>query len=148
MKGRVRAKLILIIVILFGETCNEVWAGDLGAAVAKIVITPPVGHQIWGAAGLRGGPSDGVLDPLHARILVLKSAETSLAIVSLDLGRTFGPEQMAELRARVKAESGIEHVIFAASHTHTGPTLLNEKYIPPNSQRWEPQVLDAIARAR
>jgi hypothetical protein len=54
---------------------------------------------------------------------------------------------MDELRSRVKSDSGIEHVIFAASHTHNGPTPLNKKYIQSGSNRWEPRALDAIAQA-
>jgi hypothetical protein len=65
----------------------------------------------------------------------------------LDLGRTFDVEHMDELRSRVKSDSGIEHVIFAASHTHSGPTPLNKKYIQSGSNRWEPHALDAVARA-
>jgi hypothetical protein len=118
----------------------------LKAGAARLDITPPVGHQLWGLAS-RAGPSTGTLDPLYAKVLVLKSAAASLAIVTLDLGRTFDEEHMADLRARVKAESGMEHVIFAASHTHTGPTPLNKKYIQSGGNRWEPKVLDAIAKS-
>ena len=132
--------------LLLAGSWTVMSASDPGAAVAKLDITPPVGHQLWGLA-LRAGPSTGMLDPLYARVLVLKSDISSLAIVALDLGRTFGDEQMADLRARVKAESGIDHVIFAASHTHTGPTPLNKKYIKAGSDRWETKALDAIARS-
>jgi hypothetical protein len=59
---------------------------------------------------------------LYARVLVLKSSHSSLALVALDLGRTFDAMHMADLRARVKSDFGIEHVIFSASHTHNGPT--------------------------
>src|SRR5205807_2416223 len=104
-----------------------------------------VGHQLWGLAS-RGGPSTGILDPLYARVLVLKSDLSSLAIVAVDLGRSFGDEQIADLAARAKSESGIEHVIVAASHTHTAPTPLNKKYIQPGN-RWEPKALDSIAKA-
>ena len=64
-----------------------------------------------------GGPG-----PLYARVLVLKSSHSSLALVALDLGRTFDAMHMADLRARFKSDFGIEHVIFSASHTHNGPT--------------------------
>lgn len=119
---------------------------ELKAGAARIEITPPVGHQLWGLAS-RVGPSTGVLDPLYARVLVLKSTNTSLALIALDLGRTFDTQHMADLRRRVKSESGIQHVIFSASHTHNGPTPLDKKYIPTDGNRWEPRALDSIARA-
>ncbi|HEX2522546.1 MAG TPA: hypothetical protein VHP35_10510, partial [Terriglobia bacterium] len=68
--------------------CPYIQAEDLKAGAARVEITPPIGHQLWGLAS-RVGPSTGVLDPLYARVLVLKSANTSLAVVALDLGRTF-----------------------------------------------------------
>ncbi len=127
-------------------SCPYIQAEELKAGAARVEITPPVGHQLWGLAS-RVGPSTGVLDPLYARVLVLKSASTSLAVVSLDLGRTFDVEHLADLRARVKSESGIQHVIFSASHTHNGPTPLDKKYIQPGSNRWELRAFDSIARA-
>ncbi|MEW5977711.1 MAG: hypothetical protein AB1898_18105 [Acidobacteriota bacterium] len=134
--------------ILLAHSAGEpsLVADDLKAAAAKITITPPVGRQLWGLAS-RSGPSTGTLDPLFARILVLRSGSTSLAIVAMDLGRTFDVEQMAEARAQIKLESGIEHVIFAASHTHNGPTPLNKKYFQPGTDRWETKALGDIVRA-
>jgi hypothetical protein len=130
--------------ILFCGLLSPLRSAELRAAAGETDITPPVGHQLWGSPD-RTGPSTGVLDRLHSRILLLKSDATSLAIVTLDLGRTFGPIEMARLRASVRRDSGVEHVIFSASHTHTGPTILNEKYIQPGSHRWELRTLDVIA---
>src|SRR5262245_60356687 len=124
--------------------CARAWAEELKAGAARVEITPPVGHQLWGLAS-RVGPSTGVLDPLYARILVLKTASSSIALVALDLGRTFDTQHMAELRVRVKSDFGIQHVIFSASHTHNGPTPLDKKYIQPANNRWEPRALESIA---
>jgi neutral ceramidase len=131
--------------ILFLLTWN-LPAQELRAGAAKVDITPPPGHQLWGLAS-RAGPSTGTLDPLNARVLVLKSPVTSMAIVAVDLGRSFGDEQIADLKARVIAEAGVSHVIIAASHTHTGPTPLNKNYILPGSDRWETKALNSIAKA-
>lgn len=43
--------------------------------------------------------------------------------------------------------AGIKHVIFSATHTHTGPTLLDQQFIKPGMDRWEPRCLDAIVEA-
>jgi len=131
--------------LLLGSGWHCAWA-ELKAGAARVEITPPVGHQLWGLAS-RAGPATGVLDPLYARVLVLKSTESSLALVTLDLGRTFDAQQMADLRTRVKRELGIQHVVFCASHTHSGPTVLDKKYIQPGGNRWEPRALDSIAQA-
>jgi neutral ceramidase len=135
-----------LLVLVLGLRCPIAWSEELKAGAVRVEITPPVGHQLWGLAS-RVGPSTGVLDPLYARVLVLKSSHSSLALVALDLGRTFDAMHMADLRARVKSDFGIEHVIFSASHTHNGPTLLDKKYIQTGSNRWEPRALDSIARA-
>ena len=136
-----------VIFILASIPClGEVVNSGLMAGAAKVDITPPVGRQLWGQAS-RIGPSTGILDALYARVLVLKSTDTSLAIVVLDLGRTFGLAQMDEVRSRVMAQAGIKHVIFSATHTHTGPTLLDQQFIEPGMDRWEPRCLGAIVDA-
>lgn len=136
------AIFLLTLIPRLGEASN----GGLMAGTAKVDITPPVGRQLWGQPS-RVGPSTGILDALYARVLVLKSSDTSLAIVALDLGRTFGLEQMDEVRSRVMIQAGIKHVIFSATHTHTGPTLLDQRFIEPGMNRWETRCLDAIVDA-
>jgi len=142
---RIAASLVLCLMNLL-QYPQQAGAAGLMAGAAKVEITPPVGHQLGGQAS-RAGPSTGILDPLFARILVLKSADTSLAVVVLDLGRTFGQTQMDQIRSRVKATSGIQHVIFSATHTHTGPTLLDAEYIEPGMDRWEFRCLNSIVEA-
>jgi len=136
------AIFVLTSIPSLGEASNS----ELMAGAAKVDITPPVGRQLWGQAS-RIGPSTGILDALYARVLVLKSSGTSLAIVVLDLGRTFGLAQMDEVRSRTMAQAGIKHVIFSATHTHSGPTLLDQQFIEPGMSRWEPRCLDAIVDA-
>ncbi len=38
------------------------------------------------------------------------------------------------------------HVIFSASHTHTGPNILDDAYLAEYGERWEPEALDRITR--
>jgi len=98
-------------------------AGEgLEAGAAKIDITPPTGHAMWGYGARHDAPSVGVLDPLHARALVLSAGGRRIALVSLDLGRAPTRQSTAAIRARVK-EAGIEHIFLVASHTHHGPVL-------------------------
>src|SRR5947209_4165232 len=62
-------------------------ADDLQAGAAKADITPPVGFPMWGYGARHDLPSKGVLDPLHARAVVLAAGKVRIAVVSLDLGR-------------------------------------------------------------
>lgn len=129
------------LLLLFLNTVLAVWAGSLQGGVSVVEITPPAGFEMWGAAG-RKGFAESALDPLYARTLVLKHQGVSMALVTLDLGRTFSREQMDRVRAAVRKSAGIEHVIFTASHTHTGPNILDDAYIGPG--RWEPEALQRI----
>jgi hypothetical protein len=97
-------------------------ADGLKAGAAKVDITPPTGYAMWGYASRHDQPSEGVLDPLQARALVLAIGKEKIAIVSLDLGRPPPRQSTAAVRAKVK-DAGIEHIFLCASHTHHGPVL-------------------------
>jgi hypothetical protein len=136
--------MIRLAIVLFLTAVHSLAQVSLAGA-AKIDITPPVGHQLWGLHH-RVGPSTGKLDPLFARALVLRSAQTSLAMVSLDLGRTFNEDLLNEVRARVRKEANVEHLIVAASHTHNAPTALSRQYLEGKPDRWEWKLMDDIVR--
>lgn len=78
---------------------------------------------MWGYARRHAAPCRGVLDPLQARALVLAADTRRIALVSLDLGRPPTRRSTAAIRGRVRAETGIDHLFLAASHTHHGPVL-------------------------
>ncbi len=125
------------------------WSGvaraeGLLAGVARVDITPQPGVEMWGYSN-RQGPAIGTLDPLYARVLLLDDGRTAVAIVTLDLGRTFGPAQMNSVRERVRQSSRINDVMFIASHTHSGPRIDDdyEDGVP----QWEQRALEAIVRA-
>jgi hypothetical protein len=112
--------------------------------VAKVDITPPAGLPMYGYFN-RTGLSTGTLDPLYARVLVLEVGDKRLALVTLDLGRTFGPSALDRLRQAAEKSSGIRFLIVAASHTHSGPNILDE-YPGNQSPAWETAALDKIAQ--
>src|SRR5229473_2534271 len=70
---------------------------SLRAGTAKADITPAGGELMWGYED-RLKPATGTLDPLYARVLVLEAGERRLALVTLDLGRSFGAASFAQLR--------------------------------------------------
>lgn len=115
----------------------------LRAGTAKADITPPGGELMWGYED-RLKPATGTLDPLYARVLVLEVGEKRLALVTLDLGRSFGATSLGQLREAAR-QGGISCLLTAASHTHSAPVIQDEyKDGPP---AWERLALEKIERA-
>src|SRR4051812_36132366 len=109
--------------VLIALACaGPAFAADLEAGAATADITPPVGYPMWGYAARKDKPCEGVLDPLHARALVLKVGETKIALVSLDLGRAPTRGSMARIRGQLKPD-GFTELFLVASHTHHGPVI-------------------------
>lgn len=90
------------------------------AGVGRTDITPPAGAMLEDYR--RPGPSVGVLDRLHATVLVLRSAaDGPVALVAVDhIGLTVA--EALPLRERVGAllGTGAERVMALFSHTHLG----------------------------
>ncbi len=115
------------------------------AAAGRVDITPPAGVEMWGYSARRD-VAQGVLDPLYARVLVLDDGTSRIALVTLDLGRTFGPPSMKTVRDRVATSVGVTPVFFFASHTHSGP-VIDDRYPEGQTPTWETAALDKIAAA-
>src|SRR5499427_625417 len=117
----------------------------LKGGVARVEITPPAGLPMYGYRN-RTSPSQGVLDPLYARVLALEAGETRLAIVTLDLGEIFANHWLDRLRETVRKSSRVSYVLVVASHTHSGPAPQGDcpsRQVPA----WETAALDNIAKA-
>ena len=95
--------------------------GELLASAVQIDITPPVGTRLEGY-GAREGVSQGVHDPLFAQILLLKSGETQVALLCLDL-LGVGLEFTHRVRDAIEKVIGVpsDGILLAPSHTHSGP---------------------------
>lgn len=117
---------------------------NLKAGVARVDITPPTGLPMYGYADRTQGAT-GILDPLYARVLVLEAGEKRIAMVTLDLGRVFGPAGLARLRESVQKSSGISLLFITASHTHSGPNILDE--YPSGEPPWETADIAKIGQA-
>lgn len=118
-------------------------AASLRAGVAKVEITPPPGEQMWGYES-RTKPATGALDPLYARVLVIDAGARRLGLVTLDLGRPFGPQSLDQLRTAAKRD-GISCLLVAASHTHSGPVVQDE--YRDGTPAWERKALSGIQEA-
>ena len=95
----------------------------LTAGSAKANITPYVGILLSGFGGRSKG-TEGIHDDLHARAVVLDDGDMQVALVSCDL-IGFSLDSVATIRGRAEQMTGIpgEHVLIAATHTHSGPTM-------------------------
>jgi hypothetical protein len=88
--------------------------------VAVADITPPIGYRMCGYFNER--LSTGVLNPLHAKALVLRQGDTRAAMVFCDL-IGLSSEVSKQAREQVEREIGIpkDNILLAATHSHTGP---------------------------
>jgi neutral ceramidase len=86
-------------------------------------VTPQVPMPMWGYGARKDLLSQGTLDPLMAKAIVIEAGDERLALVGLDMGRAPTIAMMAEIRATIRAEAKVEHVMIVASHTHHGPVL-------------------------
>ena len=92
----------------------------LMAGAAEVDITPPVGTAL--AGDLKPRKSEGVQDPLTIKAIVLSSGGVKLAYVLLDLIALERKEGDAAVSlAALRTGIPEQNIVWAASHTHTGP---------------------------
>ncbi len=138
------------IVVSFISLCAlisiDVSAAEITAGMARVEITPPVGHPMGGYAA-RQGPSTGVHDPLYATVLMLKSGGLTVAIVSCDL-RSFPSERIVNTARERKLA---DHVLISVTHNHSGPMTWEDQTWPSREHSWfvetEQKILGAIEDA-
>ena len=116
-------------------------AQNFRAGVARIDITPPVGHPMGGYSD-RKLNATGTHDPLYATVLVLESGSESLALVTCDL-RSFVSARVGEL---ARQKFGIHSTIISVSHTHSGP--LTWELRSPWYAEAEDKMVQAIGDAK
>ncbi len=90
------------------------------AGIARTDITPPMGSPMYGYSSRTEG-AEGVLDSLMAGVLVLKSDEAAVALVSLDVGKFQSPWLHDQAQAL-----GLDHILLLSSHTHAGPRFTDD----------------------
>lgn len=119
----------VLIMIVIGAAPIHVIADDgaLQAGTAKVDITPVGGVGI-DLSGRELAPHD----PLAARVLVLKTPQTSIAIVSVDLIVFASPRVIEQAKAKWK----VEHVLLSATHTHAGMAARGMVINPPRAPDW------------
>ncbi len=129
---------------------SPAFADDLRAGAAAVDITPPTGFPMWGYAARKDAGSDGVLDPLFARAVVLAVGNQKLAIVALDLGRAPTRQSTQTIRDLVRKGAGIDHILLVGSHTHHGPVIETDDWPTPQTsyvRQLEKKLADVILQA-
>jgi sugar phosphate isomerase/epimerase len=110
---------------LTGQTSEEpknvsTTTQQVQAGVAVTDITPPLGYRMSGYFNER--LSTGVLNPLHAKALVLRQGGTRAAMVFCDIiGLSLDVSRRAREQAQQQTGIPAENILLAATHTHTGP---------------------------
>jgi hypothetical protein len=137
-----------LLALLPALTAPPLCGAQIQAGAAQVDITPPAGLPMYGYFSRINGHqvSTGTLDPLYARALVLQAGDRRLALVTLDLGRTFNEAWLGRLRAEAREESRVDALIVTASHTHSGPNILDE-YPDGRPPAWEDAALAKVAGA-
>ena len=124
--------------------CSVVLGASLHVGLSKVEITPPVGGGTTGYSSAQ--PTDGVHDPVEARVVVFKSAETMVGLVVWDLC-VFNSPWLHEQREGL----GLDVLLLANTHTHAGPNLREDTFPSPDAP-WrrtvEERTLAAIREAQ
>ena len=111
------------------------------AGIARVDITPPIGHEMGGYAARKHG-STGIHDPLYATVLVIESGENSIALITCDL-RSFVSTRVGE---EVAKRFGIKTTLIDVSHTHSGP--LTWELRSPWYTEAENKMIEAVGAAK
>ena len=77
---------------------------------------------MWGYGARHAALSQGSLDPLYAKAIVIQAGDQKLAIMGTDLGAGDAGHDGQD-RKEVKEKAGIEHVMISGSHSHHGPVI-------------------------
>jgi neutral ceramidase len=97
--------------------------GGLRVGAGEKDITPPPGIPMWGYGARHDMLSQGALDPLMAKAIVIAAGDDKVALVGIDLGRGPTEEMMKTIRRQIAEKAGIRHVLITGSHTHHGPVI-------------------------
>ena len=98
------------------------------AGASKIDITPTLGTKIYG--NWVQPSATHIHDPLYAKALVLDDGNTKIALVIVDLVEA--NQRIYDLaKTYINTELGLkkEHILMAATHTHSGPDARGDTYL-------------------
>jgi neutral ceramidase len=125
VRKRVACCCWLDVLLVLTLTATGARAAELRLGAAAVPINPPLGIGLAGYYHERG--SEGVLDDIFAKAIVLDDGKTRAAIVVCDL-ISMPRWIVLEARQIIESQTGIPgtNVLIAATHTHTAPVLFRE----------------------
>ena len=131
--------------------CHQLCPGDAGYTAADAGEGDGVFQAVWIAGFGQSRPANGVHDPIDARVVVVSSGETSVALVSLDVVGWFYDDALRIREAVAAAGAPVDHVVVHASHNHEGPDSMGQ-WGAALGQRgvddaWQADVVAAVADA-
>lgn len=117
------------------------------AGIAKIETTPTT--NVWMDGMVRAHPSEGVHDPLFARVLVLTNGDDikdSCVIVSVDIC-AITEDIAGTIRDAINKKHRIAQsaIIVAATHTHSGPATIG--HFNPSEPEYIKELIEKIITA-
>ncbi len=118
-----RFLILLGLCLLCGTIATADEPASFKVGFAKRDITPPAPTPMWGYGARHALLSQGVLDPLMAKAVVIETGNDRLAIVGLDIGRGPTRAMMEQIRKEVGEKAGVQTVMISGSHSHHGPVI-------------------------
>lgn len=117
----------------------------LRIGLAAVDITPPIGFPMAGYYHER--LAEGTIDPLQAKAIVFRGADTAAALVVCDL-IGIATDLSQAIRERASERTGIpqSQIVIAATHSHTAPDYMRELYLNLGGERQDPQRSAYIER--
>jgi hypothetical protein len=123
------------------------------AGAAAIEVTPQDSQFLFGYPHVQRH-SAGVHDPLWASALFLDDGRSRAIFIGVDI-IFVSKDSAARIRRRICEATAVpaDHVMVAATHTHSGPTTVDyvscaaDPVVPPTDQRYVRFLEDRIVRA-
>ncbi|QDU10491.1 neutral/alkaline non-lysosomal ceramidase N-terminal domain-containing protein [Gimesia aquarii] len=141
-----RLMLLLIFLLPLNLNAAENTGNSLRAGAAKVNINPR-NFPVSMTGSFQDRQAKSAHDPLHARALVLRNRQTSIAFVVCDIcliSRDIF--DAAKKEASLKTGIPTSHMLTSATHTHTAPTSVPLAQCNPNPE-YVQFLTESIARA-
>ena len=124
----------------------------LGAGYGESILTPPLGVELMGYGFYLERRAESVLDDLKARAVFLEKDGVRAVLVSCDLvGLTVEMSDAARRGIAAALGLSMDHVLVAATHTHTGPATIEMPGLgeadPAYVRSLVPKIVAAAERA-
>ena len=142
MLARPRLFQLFYVLLLTAEASTS--HAQIKVGLFQVDITPPIGGLTTGYASAK--PTEAIHDPITARVIVLQSEKSCVALVACDLCVYNSPR----LHQQVKS-IGVDTLLLMNTHTHAGPKLDQDDF-PTVDKPWrdtvDERMLDAIKKAK